>query len=292
LTSYIELQQHFDMKINLILEQAAKDADAAIEALFAGDTGKIGAQVRLGQIIGARTALGRVLQNFWNLTGQTVRAGRIEAQLLALNNSFDWDETLLRRAYPDPEDRAAMRDAMLSSADRNVDAMLRRVFSEAIPLSRQVYRSAALSKGWMETTINSALGRGASPAELAKAVRQHIQPDVRGGVAYAARRLARTELNNTYHAQAIVHNEDKPWNLGMDWNLSKSHPGGKPDQCDLYARAEFGLGPGVFPKEQVPKKPHPQCLCYVTPKTMDADQFQQAFEQGQFSDYLNSTYHA
>lgn len=280
------------MKINLILEQAAKDADAAIEALFAGDTGKIGAQVRLGQIIGARTALGRVLQNFWNLTGQTVRAGRIEAQLLALNNSFDWDETLLRRAYPDPEDRAAMRDAMLSSADRNVDAMLRRVFSEAIPLSRQVYRSAALSKGWMETTINSALGRGASPAELAKAVRQHIQPDVRGGVAYAARRLARTELNNTYHAQAIVHNEDKPWNLGMDWNLSKSHPGGKPDQCDLYARAEFGLGPGVFPKEQVPKKPHPQCLCYVTPKTMDADQFQQAFEQGQFSDYLNSTYHA
>lgn len=49
------------------------------------------------------------------------------------------------------------------------------------------------------------------------------------------------------------------------WKLGSRHPA--EDICDMYAHADlYGLGAGVFPKDQAPVNPaHPHCLCHYAP---------------------------
>lgn len=123
-------------------------------------------------------------------------------------------------------------------------------------LSQRVYRNADLMSGRIERLIRVGIVQGLSAKELARSVRDFIRPDVKGGTAYAAMRLARTELNNAFHEQQKQVMEDKPWVNGADWNLSRSHP--HKDRCDELAEE------GPYPAGEVPDKPHPQCLCYLT----------------------------
>jgi hypothetical protein len=280
LLRYIRLQQAQDVKLDRILREAAADAEKAVKAL--GNKQGIGAAVRKAQLIGGQGAITRVLAALWRDVGQLVKAARVQAQSEALDISFDWDEVLLARVYRDAKKRQAMRESLLLSADRNVEALIQRVFNTRQPLSKRVYHSQALSKGWIERAINSALARGATVDELAKIARDFIRPETPGGATFAARRLARTEINNAYHAQSIEAQMGKPWVIGMRWNLSRSHK--KPDICDVYARQ------GVFPVDQVPPKPHPQDLCYVTPETMGPEEFDKMLLAGGFKSWIDSNY--
>jgi hypothetical protein len=36
----------------------------------------------------------------------------------------------------------------------------------------------------------------------------------------------------------------------------------------------------------VPKKPHPNCLCFVTPEVMGLDEFEKLLVIGQFQDWV------
>lgn len=220
----------------------------------------------------------------WRQIGNLIRAGRFEAQAEALNASFDWDEVLLKRVYKDPKKRAAMRAYLLASADKNVDAMIIRVLKSQRPLSAKVYKAQALSRGQLDRAINSALARGASADEMAKVVRDFINPNTPGGAPYAARRLARTEINNAYHAQSIQEQQGKPWVQAMEWHLSKSHR--VPDLCNKYAEIK------EYPVDGVPDKPHPQCFCYVIPKTISADEFDKLFLAGGYRTWIESKYNA
>lgn len=49
------------------------------------------------------------------------------------------------------------------------------------------------------------------------------------------------------------------------WKLGSHHP--VDDICDMYAHADlYGLGAGIFPKDQAPVNPaHPHCLCHYAP---------------------------
>jgi hypothetical protein len=77
-------------------------------------------------------------------------------------------------------------------------------------------------------------------------------------------RLARTELNNAFHLSQIYSFYDRPYILGVKWNLSESHP--RPDECNEYAQGDHvGMGSGVFRVQDTPAKPHPNCFCYLTP---------------------------
>lgn len=136
-------------------------------------------------------------------------------------------------------------------------------------LSARVFRNAALFSGKIERIIRSSVIRGQSAREMAQQVRHLIDPRVKGGASYAALRLGRTELNNSFHRQQIA-NGQRDWVTGVRWNLSKSHP--KPDSCDAYADHDEGLGRGVWDKSRVPDKPHPQCMCYMTYQMMSSDQ--------------------
>lgn len=288
LDTYIKTQQKFDADLFKILEQAARDADREVRKLQMKEG--IGAAVRVRQLMGARGGISRILAYLWKQTGDLTRAGRVEAQAVAIEQSFDWEEFLLARAIPDPEARQAILDYLLGNADKNIDALLARIFQTRQTLSQQVYKSQALSKRWVENAINSGMARGATVSEIAASVKDMIRPDAKGGVSYAAKRLARTEINNAYHAQSIDSAQDKPWVNGMKWNMSKTHK--VPDECNDYAVRDNGLGAGVWPMHMVPKKPHPQCLCYVIPDLVSVAEFNKNLRLGMYDEYMDSNFSA
>lgn len=133
-------------------------------------------------------------------------------------------------------------------------------------LSPRVYRNSQLASGAVERTIRAGIIQGLSAKELAGNVAKFISPSTPGGVAYAATRLARTELNNAFHEAQKIQGE-APWVAATKWNISKSHP--KPDDCDRFAEQDiYDLGKGCYPADRVPDKPHPQCLCFTTYETI------------------------
>lgn len=83
---------------------------------------------------------------------------------------------------------------------------------------------------------------------------------------YGLRRIVRTEMATAHHRAVIAVSEHDDDVVGYRWRLSASHP--EPDICDYYADVDFGMGAGVWPKDQVPHdKAHPHCMCSLTPTT-------------------------
>ncbi len=75
---------------------------------------------------------------------------------------------------------------------------------------------------------------------------------------YFARQVARNETNEANWLATQKEAGDMPFVTGMKWNLGR-HP--EVDICDTYAtQNRDDLGPGVYPKGSVPKRPHPNCL--------------------------------
>lgn len=263
---------------------AMRDIDRDLESLGDG----IGAVVKDVQLRQAMTSISGVLSAFWNAIGDIIAAGQQDATTEALRTSFEWEETLLRLDISASK-RKAMKASLLSAGRFNVEAMLARIYKTRLPLSQQVYKTSALASDWVESRIDRALAKGATVAELAREVRDFVNPKTPGGATYAARRLARTEINAAYHAVTIGAQEDKPWVVGMQWRLSGSHP--TVDVCDRMARNDHsGLGKGVFPRDVVPPKPHPQCLCVVYPKMMDPKAFVERASAGFYDDYIAVAY--
>jgi hypothetical protein len=276
LTRYIGVQRRYDAEIERMLREAEADVDTKIRSIM--NKPGIGAKVRRTQLVGTRGALHRTIASLWRAMGELIQAGRRDAAAAAIAQSLDWDDVLLRKVLPS-RDRAELRASLLATSDRNIESVVARITRSKLTLSAQVYRTRALSLGWVDRAVNSGLARGDSADDIAKTVRGFINPDTPGGVSYAAKRLARTEINNAYHAVTIEHASDKPWITGMVWRLSKSHP--RPDVCDRLAAAS------PYPAGEVPPKGHPQCLCTVYPDTVTADEFERQYRLGTYDGWLS-----
>ena len=76
-----------------------------------------------------------------------------------------------------------------------------------------------------------------------------------------AERIARSEIAKAYRDAQVTDGIEDPDVVGWRSILSAGHP--RPDICDFYAEANlYGLGPGVYPKDQPPPIPyHPNCMC-------------------------------
>lgn len=280
LIPYISLQTQYDRLLIKELQQSADSSRKAVRKL-AGRSG-IGAVVRREQLTAAEVALREVLRQMFQSIGATVLAGQQEASITALESGFDWDQDLLKNIYgSDKAKRAQMLKSLLATAPHNVDALIMRHRKGGLPLSAQVYNTAALADGWLNRTINSAIGRGANWKELQQDVLQFINPNTPGGASYAAKRLARTEINAAYHAVSIENSKDKPWVKTMTWNLSRSHP--HTDICNLLAQSKYA-------PDDVPAKPHPQCFCYVTPDLLTQKIFIKNLQAGQYDQYIAAHY--
>ena len=264
---YLRGEEATMAEIQRDLEDAAAEAQRRINKLETKYG--IGATVERAQLQLVKNELHKVQRELWLLVARRMRAapGRIgEAAALALEQI---EQVLFRAIGQDVPDELV--SAQRAYAEATVKTYLARG-ENGISLSQRVYNTEKLSNGLVDRAINREILLGRNWQELAKVVRPMIDPNVKGGVSYAAKRLARTELNNAFHTTSKALAAENPWVESQTWNLSRSHP--ELDQCDQLARGHSkGLPPGQYAIGMVPSKPHPQCLCYLTENTVSEDEF-------------------
>lgn len=241
----------------------------------------IGAEVQRAQLSSIRQQLLIVQRELWAEVGREVKAaGRGVAEAAA--QAVDAMDRGLFASAGQRMPEGLMR-AHQAYAQQVVETYFSRM-QNGISLSEQVYKSRALSQGWVDRAVNRTILQGGSWRDLMQRVLPMIDPAVPGGVSYAAKRLARTELNNAFHTTQIRVAQRNPWVTGQQWHLSRKHP--KADTCDEYANEIHveGEEPGVYEKGNVPAKPHPQCYCYISSVTVSEDEFFDRLLSGKYED--------
>lgn len=273
---YLSVEKKFDSKLRDVLLDSLSGIDEAFENL--GD--KFSDKVRRVQLSQSNRALRKVIGSIYRDTDNLIRKHRQDAAMAAVDAALYDQRSILSSLFPDPVARRAYADSLRQTGRRNIEAVAARVLDTEKPLSARVYNSEALANGLVSRTINRALARGDSAANLARDVRDLIDPSVPGGVSYAAKRLGRTEINNAFHAQSIYDAQESPWVKQMRWHLSKTH---EIQGCDCEKYFKIGL----FPIDAVPEKPHPNCRCFVTPELPDYADFESDLLAGEFDDELD-----
>ncbi len=96
----------------------------------------------------------------------------------------------------------------------------------------------------------------------ARAMDKAIEAFMQHKARYHAIVIARTEGAEAFR-EGFVKRAEQMTHLvkGVAWRLSASHP--RKDICDEYATQDkYGLGSGVYPPKELPRVPHPNCLCF------------------------------
>lgn len=280
LLGYLRVQKDADRKLFSVLARSASDVDKQIKKITGTN---VGAVIRREQLIAAKKQMYGQMSIIMREAGLITRAGQLDAAAAAIKTFQEYEKVLFTATGAEGE----YLDAYLKSAQQTsrvgIDAAIQRIQGTSyIPLSRSVYKAEQFSRGIVDRYVESALTRGLSAREFAKGARDLIDPNVRGGVSYAAERLARTEINNAHHAISAQKARESPFVTSSKWNLSGSHP--TPDECNQFADEVHYTGgePGNFKPKDIPIKPHPNCLCYVTPNTISDDEFLDAFFAGDY----------
>lgn len=266
--------------LRLVLEDAAQEAERTIPKLIEQAT--TGARVNAAQRAVILREIRAMQAAMWGEITPELRAGIARANEYAAAG----DDVLYGYVSGRLGAAAAntLRASFIARAKAGLDAVLAKAKAN-IPLSTQVYRTQALATGLVHRVVNQGLLLGKSAREIAKSVRNLIDPKVPGGVSYAAFRLARTEINHAYQTSQEARYADEPWSRGMQWHLSGSHP--EPDECDVFAKQNIsGLGPGVYAFGELPDE-HPNGLCYRTPVQVEEDEFVDRFVMGEYDEYLD-----
>ena len=266
-------------EMNQMLTDGAQEAERLIPKLIEKHT--TGGDVKAAQLALVLRELKVAQSALWGDLGAATRGGVEAGYLKAAEGAQDVLLRTFKKAGADP---APFLAGWREQAKQGINAVLAKS-KNGIPLSRAVYKSQALASGLVDRTIKRGLILGQNAKTIANDVKQLINPNVKGGVSYAAHRLARTEINHAYQTSQAERYADEPWTTGMRWNLSKSHP--SPDICNVLAtRDVYDLGPGVYPVGQRPDS-HPNCLCYQTPEQLGEEEFIENFLAGEYNSYLD-----
>lgn len=261
---YTAVQLRYDRETRALLNRTAADVTRMIRRL--SYTPGVGASVRRAQLQLVLREINEALAGTYRgALPDVITRGRAAAAEAAADAS-DVLDRVLYRGVGEPSADVLLRSAQ-EQARRGLGTDSVRVRRE---LSARVYRNYQQASTAIESTVRSGIIAGLSARELASEVFKYVSPTTPGGASYAAMRLSRTEINNAFHEQQVQSGQ-KPWVTGCKWNLSGSHP--RPDACNDYAKADNGMGPGVYAAGNVPSKPHPLCLCYITYETLSPDAF-------------------
>ena len=281
LVRYVGVQKVYDQEVIKALKNAAADAAKAAEKYDGGTN--ISSKVANHQLRLVRNEIRKVMADLFKGLVPVIENGQKAAAVAATEAALKQDADLMKLLYPNPHERKQFEASFKEAARQNIRAMISRVLNPQWPLSKRIWKSGAIASGQLDRKINSAIARGASAKQLAAIVRSDIRYDAPGGTSYCAMRLARTEINNAFHAQSIANAQEMPWVTEMEWHLSLSHN----EQncfCEYYAEEQF------FEVNDVPPKPHPQCMCYVTPVSMGYNNFAEQLEAGSFDKYFEEKY--
>lgn len=275
IVSYARAAKETDAALLRLLADAADDARSRAQALAARGAAARGAEYSL-----RARALHQSMRQLWEGVGYLTIFGEKKVADAAISAS----ELLQSRYYSNMSPFARLM--MEYQARSGLDSYISRR-ENTLALSNRVYGNLNLWTKKVDKEISIGLLQGQSAKEIGERVQTLINPKVMGGVRYAAMRLGRTELANAFHTTTIRHTREMPWVRAYKWNRSSSHK--HADVCDDYARNDHsGLGPGVFKKANVPGKPHPQCLCYLTVVGMSEDEFVKAYKAGRFNSYFKT----
>lgn len=276
LNDLINTVQLTDVEIRRIMRGAASEADKILRTLD-GQEG-ITSKVRSAQL-----SMAKAQAEAWKSVGDATKVG--------IGDAFDASAEFMSQFDTALFDSVGMnstfwRHSMLATSRAGIDAFIART-ENRMTLSDRVYRNSALSKGYVDRAINQGLILGKTVAEIKKDVIGFIHPDTPGGASYAAQRLARTEVVTAYHEASKARYIESPWVERVKWNLSGAHS--RPDECNEYADSvnHRGFQAGQWLPTEVPAKPHPNCLCYVTPEVMDLDTFAKNFNKGKYDAHID-----
>lgn len=266
-----------EKQVREILKQASKEAGERIAAL--------GSQsIRAAQLSGATSVIDQAFIDIGKATQDSVFDAAAESAKLAEGPMGD---VLRANGFTPAEVNAYMRGS-ITAAQVNVQRAVDRLNNFAYDYSERVYRSDVIAKGWLNNTVSAAIAQGQSYTELSNTVRKWVSPDTPGGAKYAADRLARTEINNAFHATSVDKYSQQPWIAGVRWNLSASHT--RVDVCNEFAdTVHMTKGdPGVYNPLEVPAKPHPQCFCFITAVQISDEEFLNSLVNGEYDDYIDN----
>lgn len=104
-----------------------------------------------------------------------------------------------------------------------------------------------------------------------------------GKTKYNAMRLARTMTNHAYQKALQMTTEKNPLIEAYKWNNGHADTAVCPLCQDLAGKDQFGLGTGIFPKNEVPLD-HPNGYCFITAITLSRNQIDKAL-----IDWVNGT---
>lgn len=151
-------------------------------------------------------------------------------------------------------------------------------------LSGAIWKDVKQNQNKILTIVAKGAQYGKSNLEIAKDLEKFVNPSARkrssriikwrydaqgnaikdsfyfGDVDYNAQRLSRTLISHAYQQAMLVTNEKNPFVEGYRWLTSNFH-GRVCDIClDLAETDRYGMGAGVFPKEELPMD-HPNGMC-------------------------------
>ena len=240
-------------------------------------TGKVTAK----QLTAVTEGIEPISREMWHRVEKVTVVGMHSAGELAVNQALDRD---LLIGMPG-SGIIQYAPGMFVDAAVGVESLISRR-TNGFPLAERIYANGTLGIKQAARIVERELVLQRSAREIARQVKGLYNPDVPGGQSYAAKRLARTEINNAHHSTTIRQSQDRPWVKAMKWNLSSSHP--RADSCDDYAKKDhYKMGRGVYKKGDTPRKPHPQCLCYLTHVQVDEDEFINSLVGGKYDPWLN-----
>lgn len=281
IATFARVTRTTDRYLLQLLADAAQDARKEAERLAA--TERFGALTKSAQQRLIVNKLYGSMHDVFERVGHLTIFGEREAARAA-DEAMDFlHNSAWRAAGKSALDRRRLIKAQASSG---VESFISRS-ENTQRLSGLVYKNWQLSRGIVNREVSKALLRDLNAADFARVIASTISPTTPGGVSYAAMRLARTEINNAFHFTSIRYTREMPWVDGYQWHLSGSHP--HLDVCNDLANANHdGIGRGVFKKGNVPGKPHPHCLCYITTVTASNSTFERQLRNGSYDAYFRS----
>jgi hypothetical protein len=266
------------------LRDASADAQRRINKLETRHG--IGSVVRRGQLAVIRRELRNVSNELFRGVNRRIRSAGNAVADAAAEAERVLQGILFRSVGK--QDSEALVHAQRSYARRTVATYLARG-ENGIGLSQRVYRTRQLADGFVDRAVNRVILQGGSWQDIAKSVKPMVDPNTPGGVSYAAKRLARTELNNAFHTTQKAGAEVNPFVLGVRWHLSLSHT--HKDICDALATGHSkGKPSGVYLPGELPPKAHPQCLCFTSNEMMDEEDFLDLVSDPDYLDGLVDEY--
>lgn len=200
------------------------------------------------------TASKKIYDEIVNTLSTQMRANKSVIEIArALYDGYGYGNVVAQQDLP--KYLKAFRHAM--PGDSYTIGMSRKAAQRVNALSRNGSPNQALKAAYKQLLEVAEKGTD-------KALKNAIYVAVNEKSRYVAERIARTEAAKAWADGFYAKHLQNKHVVGFRWKLGSRHP--MFDICDVYAKADlFNLGPGVFPKDQVPPSPaHPHCLCRVS----------------------------